>query len=127
MPYLKGQSRLLAMYLRCIGSIGWIRDLGDEHASKDDCIRITSVSWDNIAPNWIGRWRITGSKTGSGYGEAIIKTALGLYNDTQDMEFLHTYALLPQSTYPIAISAEKPSFTSVEIFTALYQSEDLVR
>src|SRR5260370_29641315 len=30
-----------------------------------------------------------------------IKTALGLYNDTQDMEFLHTYALLPQSTYPI--------------------------
>src|SRR5258708_23562611 len=30
-----------------------------------------------------------------------IKTALGLFNDTQDMEFLHTYALLPQSTYPI--------------------------
>jgi hypothetical protein len=30
-----------------------------------------------------------------------IKTTLGLFNDTQDMEFLHTYALLPQSTYPI--------------------------
>jgi hypothetical protein len=30
-----------------------------------------------------------------------IKTALGLFNDTQDMEFLHTNALLPQSTYPI--------------------------
>jgi len=29
-----------------------------------------------------------------------VKTALGLYNDTQDMEFLHTWALLPQSTYP---------------------------
>src|SRR6266849_2630511 len=30
-----------------------------------------------------------------------IKTALGLFNDTQAMEFLHTSALLPQSTYPI--------------------------
>src|SRR6202022_4272357 len=30
-----------------------------------------------------------------------IKTMLGLFNDTQDMEFLHTFALLPQSTYPI--------------------------
>jgi hypothetical protein len=29
-----------------------------------------------------------------------IKTAIGLYNDTQDMEFLHTWALLPQSIYP---------------------------
>ena len=29
-----------------------------------------------------------------------VKTALGLYNDTQDMEFLHTWALLPQSVYP---------------------------
>ncbi|HUD56712.1 MAG TPA: hypothetical protein VMR02_15895 [Terracidiphilus sp.] len=29
-----------------------------------------------------------------------VKTALGLYNDTQDMEFLHTWALLPQSIYP---------------------------
>jgi hypothetical protein len=30
-----------------------------------------------------------------------VKTALGLYNDTQDMEFLHTWALLPQSLYPV--------------------------
>src|SRR5258708_3747470 len=30
-----------------------------------------------------------------------IKTALGLFNDTQDNEFLHTFALLPQSAYPI--------------------------
>jgi hypothetical protein len=29
-----------------------------------------------------------------------VKTTLGLYNDTQDMEFLHTWALLPQSNYP---------------------------
>jgi hypothetical protein len=29
-----------------------------------------------------------------------VKTSLGLYNDTQDMEFLHTWALLPQGLYP---------------------------
>ena len=30
-----------------------------------------------------------------------VKTSLGLYNDTQDMGFLHTWALLPQSIYPL--------------------------
>ncbi len=29
-----------------------------------------------------------------------VKTTLGLFNDTQDMEFLHNWALLPQSLYP---------------------------
>ena len=29
-----------------------------------------------------------------------VKTTLGLFNDTQDMEFLHPFALLPQSMYP---------------------------
>ena len=30
-----------------------------------------------------------------------MKTVLGLYTDTQDMEFLYTWALLPQGTYPL--------------------------
>ncbi len=30
-----------------------------------------------------------------------VKTTLGLYNDTQDLDFLHPFALLPQSIYPI--------------------------
>jgi hypothetical protein len=30
-----------------------------------------------------------------------VKTALGLYNDTQDADFLYTWALLPQGTYPL--------------------------
>jgi hypothetical protein len=29
-----------------------------------------------------------------------VKTALGLYNDTQDLDSLHPFALLPQSVYP---------------------------
>jgi len=32
-----------------------------------------------------------------------VKTVLGLYNDTQDLDFLHTFALLPQSIYPTDI------------------------
>jgi hypothetical protein len=30
-----------------------------------------------------------------------VKTPMGLFNDTQDMEFLHTWALLPQGSYPL--------------------------
>jgi len=30
-----------------------------------------------------------------------VKTKLGLYTDTQDLDFLHTFALMPQGTYPI--------------------------
>ena len=29
-----------------------------------------------------------------------VKTAIGLFNDTQDLDFLHPFALLPQSVYP---------------------------
>jgi hypothetical protein len=29
-----------------------------------------------------------------------VKTTLGLYNDSQDLDFLHTFVLLPQSVYP---------------------------
>lgn len=30
-----------------------------------------------------------------------IKTPMGLYNDVQDLEFIHTWVLLPQSVYPL--------------------------
>ena len=30
-----------------------------------------------------------------------VKTVMGLYNDVQDIDFLHTWALLPQSMYPV--------------------------
>lgn len=34
-----------------------------------------------------------------------VKTTLGLFTDTQDMEFVHTWALLPQSVYPSDLRA----------------------
>jgi hypothetical protein len=39
--------------------------------------------------NWLG---VRGGK---------VKTTRGLYDDTQDLDFLHTFALLPQSIYPV--------------------------
>jgi hypothetical protein len=35
-----------------------------------------------------------------GFRGGVVKTVFGLSTDTQDMEFLHTFALLPQSVYP---------------------------
>ena len=40
-------------------------------------------------------------KSWLGFRGGKVKTVLGLYNDTQDLDFLHTFALLPQSIYPI--------------------------
>lgn len=39
-------------------------------------------------------------KTWLGVRSGKVKTTLGLYTDTQDLDFLHTFALLPQSIYP---------------------------
>src|SRR6266545_4393555 len=35
-----------------------------------------------------------------------VKTAMGLLNDTQDMEFLQTWAMLPQSVYPLDLRSQ---------------------
>lgn len=64
------------IYVRNIGS------LGDWHPTLD------WASADYRFKDWFG---IRGGK---------VKTALGLYNDTQDMDFLHTPVLLPQAVYP---------------------------
>jgi hypothetical protein len=45
-----------------------------------------------------------------------VKTVLGLYNDTQDLDFLHAFALLPQSVYPIDTRDATLAHTGVDIF-----------
>ena len=45
-----------------------------------------------------------------------VKTVLGLYNDTQDMESLHTWAILPQSTYPLDLRATNIAHTGADIY-----------
>ena len=56
--------------------------LGQWHPSLDWAVA------DYRFANWFG---IRGGK---------VKTTLGLYNDSQDLDFLHVFALLPQSIYP---------------------------
>ena len=45
-----------------------------------------------------------------------VKTVLGLYNDTQDAEFLHTWAILPQSMYPLDLRETSFSHIGTDIY-----------
>jgi hypothetical protein len=45
-----------------------------------------------------------------------VKTVLGLYNDTQDMEFLNTFALLPQGLYPLDLRDTTIAHTGGDIY-----------
>jgi hypothetical protein len=45
-----------------------------------------------------------------------VKTALGLFNDTQDMGFLQTWALLPQSIYPLDLRASTISHVGGDVY-----------
>jgi hypothetical protein len=52
-----------------------------------------------------------------------VKTTLGLFNDTQDMEFLQTWALMPQSTY----SLDQRGATISHIGADIYGNIDMKR
>jgi hypothetical protein len=45
-----------------------------------------------------------------------VKTVLGLYNDTQDLESLYTWAILPQSTYPLDLRATNIAHTGGDVY-----------
>src|SRR5258708_38289952 len=45
-----------------------------------------------------------------------VKTTLGLYNDTQDLESLHTWAILPQSAYPLDLRASTIAHVGVDVY-----------
>jgi hypothetical protein len=45
-----------------------------------------------------------------------VKTTLGLINDTQDMEFLHTWALLPQAVYPLDLRSVMIAHTGADVY-----------
>lgn len=45
-----------------------------------------------------------------------VKTTLGLFTETQDMEFVHTWALLPQSVYPTDLRATSIAHTGGDLY-----------
>jgi hypothetical protein len=51
-----------------------------------------------------------------GFRGGKVKTPLGLYNDTQDMEFLHPWILLPQSMYPNDLRSMTLAHTGGDVY-----------
>jgi hypothetical protein len=45
-----------------------------------------------------------------------VKTALGLYNQTQDQESVQTWALMPQSVYPLDLRSRTLTHTGLDIY-----------
>jgi hypothetical protein len=54
--------------------------------------------------NWFG---VRGGK---------VKSTMGLYNDTQDLDFLHPWAILPQSIYPLDLRAGTMSHVGGDLY-----------
>src|SRR4051812_20688683 len=45
-----------------------------------------------------------------------VKTVMGLYNDVQDIDFLHTWALLPQSMYPVDLRGSTIGHIGADVY-----------
>jgi hypothetical protein len=48
-----------------------------------------------------------------------VKTAFGLYNDSQDVAFLHTWAILPQSLYPLDLRGTNIAHTGADLYGSI--------
>lgn len=51
-----------------------------------------------------------------GFRGGKVKTTLGLYNDTQDLDLLRTFALLPQSIYPTDLRDATMAHTGGDVY-----------
>lgn len=84
-----------------VGAQGYDRNLGQlgqYHPSLD---------WGFADYRFKGWFGVRGGK---------VKTTLGLYNDTQDLDFLRVFALLPQSVYPTDIRDATIAHTGGDIY-----------
>jgi hypothetical protein len=84
-----------------VGAQVYARDIGRLGAGKPQ------LDWayaDYKVKDWLG---FRGGK---------VKTPLGLYNDTQDMEFLYLWVLLPQSVYPADLRSLTIAHTGGDIY-----------
>ena len=88
-----------------------------------DKFRVGAQLYDRNLGN-LGNWHPTVDwafgdyqfKSWLGVRAGKVKTTLGLYNDTQDMEFLHTWAILPQSAYPLDLRASTIAHTGADLY-----------
>jgi hypothetical protein len=88
-----------------------------------DKFRVGAQVYDSNVGN-LGKWRPTLDwavadyrfKDWFGIRGGKVKTVLGLYNDTQDLAFLHTFALLPQSMYPVDMRSSTIAHTGGDLY-----------
>lgn len=106
---------------------GAMTDLGMNISSRiTDKLRVGAQIYDrNIGQ--LGKWHPSLDwgfvdyrlKDWLGFRGGKVKTTQGLYTDTQDMDFLHTFAILPQSIYPVDLrdaTMRTPAETSTAPF-----------
>ncbi len=85
-------------------------------ASGPKSMTATLANWAAAIP--ILDWAYGDYRFADWFGVRIgkVKTTLGLYNDTQDDEFLHTWAILPQSVYPLDLRSATLAHTGADIY-----------
>ena len=97
----------LTMYTSNVGS-GEFTDFGANASTQiTDKFRVGAQIYDRRLGQ-LGRWHpsldwaVASYRFTPWFGirGGKVKTTIGLFNDTQDLDFLHPYALLPQSVYP---------------------------
>ena len=122
----------LTMYTGDIGS-GEFTDFGANASVQiTDKFRVGAQFYDRNIGN-IGKWR---PEVDWAYGDyrfknwfgirvGKIKTALGLYNDTQDLDLLQTWAILPQSIDPLALRSSTMSHLGGDIYGAIKLPREL--
>lgn len=95
-----------------VGAQLYIRNVGDLGNGRFE------LDWglvDYRFAEWIG---VRGGK---------VKTVMGLYNDVQDIDFLHTWALLPQSMYPVDLRGSTIGHIGGDVYgtVSLHRGGDL--
>lgn len=66
-------------------------------------------------------WAVADYRFANWFGIRVgkVKTTLGLYNDSQDLEFLHVFALLPQGVYPADLRDATIAHSGGDIYGSL--------
>lgn len=91
-----------------------------------DRLRVRAQVYDrNIG--WLGEWKLNldyalvdylvNDRLGFRVGK--VKTVIGLYNDTQDMESVHTWALMPQAVYPTDLRTTNLAHIGADIYGSI--------
>ncbi len=122
----------LTMNTSNVGS-GEFTDFGANASSQiTDKLRVGAQLYDRNLGQ-LGRWHPSLDwaladyrfKPWFGIRAGKVKTVIGLYNDTQDLDFLHPFALLPQSVYPTDLRDSTIAHTGGDVYGDIHLRKPL--